>query len=116
MSPKVRSILAWIVAILMGAFFIMMGFNKLNSNPEMVSEFQRWGYDPTFMKLIGSLEVLGGIGLLIPRIWYMGALGLIGLMGGAAYTHLTIGDPMTKVAFNVVLIVLLFFYMILRRK
>ena len=39
--------------------------------------------------LIGAAEVLGGIGLLIPRTTRLAALGLIIIMAGAVFMHAT---------------------------
>lgn len=117
MSPKVRMITAWVVAVLVAGLFIMAGIPKVNPNainPEMVENFEKWGYGLTFMKVIGVLEILGAIGLLIPRIWHLAALGLMGLMGGAAYTHLTAGET-SAMGFPIGLIVVLLIYMFLRR-
>lgn len=51
--------------------------------------FVDWGYAPWFATVIGVLEVLGAIGLLIPRLTKAAILGLTGIMIGAAYTHIT---------------------------
>jgi len=116
MSPKVKTIIAWVMAVLITGFFIMAGISKVTLDPATVSNFKRWGHGENFTKLIGGLEILGAIGLLIPRIWYLAALGLIGLMGGAAYTHLTVGDPVQTMAPSIGLIVALLIYILMRRK
>ena len=41
-----------------------------------------------FMKLVGALELAGGVGLLLPRTRKLAALGLVGLMIGAVGTHI----------------------------
>ena len=116
MSPKIKNIVAWVLALLLAGFFVFAAIPKVTSDPETLTNFKRWGHGANFMMVIGVLEILGAIGLLIPRIWYLAALGLMGLMGGAAYTHLTVTDPISAMVPSIVLIVVLLIYMVLRRK
>ena len=53
-----------------------------------------FGYSAGFMKTIGGLELLGGIGLLLPQTRKLAALGLVGLMLGAIVTHFRVPETM----------------------
>ncbi len=54
--------------------------------------FEGWGYAAWFATVIGVFELLGAIGLLIPRLTRPAIYGLTGIMIGAAYTHLANGE------------------------
>jgi putative oxidoreductase len=47
------------------------------------------GFPSWFVYFIAAAEVLGGIGLLIPRFTRLAAMGLILIMIGAAFVHAT---------------------------
>ena len=86
---KGKTIASWIIQILIAGLFLMMGFGKLMSDPEVVANFTRWGMPNKMYLVIGFFEVLGAIGLLIPRLSELAATGLIVIMIGALFTHLT---------------------------
>lgn len=67
----------------MAVLFLMAGVGKLAGGEQTVQQFRNWGYSDGFRILIGLLEVLGGVGLLIPRIAAPSALGLMVIMVGA---------------------------------
>ncbi len=86
---KGKTIALWVIQILIAGLFLMMGSQKLMSDPETVANFTRWGMPDNIYFVIGTFEVLGAIGLLIPRLAGLAAVGLILIMGGALFTHLT---------------------------
>lgn len=86
---KGKTIASWIIQVLIAGLFLMMGSQKLMSDPETVANFTRWGMPDKIYLVIGFFEVLGAIGLLIPRVAGLAAVGLILVMGGALFTHLT---------------------------
>jgi len=88
MSPT-RNIIAWILQILLALAFIASGGNKLLHLADTVKGFGSMGFPGWFAYLIAGAEVLGGIGLLVPRFTRLAAMGLIIIMIGAAYTHAT---------------------------
>jgi uncharacterized membrane protein YphA (DoxX/SURF4 family) len=56
--------------------------------------FEQIGAGQWFRFLVGVLELAGGIGLLIPRLAAPAAIGLMGLMIGAAFTQaVVLGMP-----------------------
>ena len=84
---KARTIVGWVSVILLAGAFSMAAIGKLSGAATPM--FEAWGYAPWFMMLTGVLELLGAIGLLVPKTSRYAILGLSGLMLGAAYTHLS---------------------------
>ena len=89
---KGKSIASWIIQVLIAGLFFMMGSQKLMGEAEVTANFDRWGIPGFMLYVIGTLEVLGAIGLFIPRLAGLAASGLILLMVGALFTHLTHGE------------------------
>ena len=85
---SVKSVISWVVQILLAAFFVLAASGKLISRPQVIEIFRNWGFPEKFYLVIGALELLGAIGLLIPRLAGYAAAGLVLLMIGAALTHL----------------------------
>jgi uncharacterized membrane protein YphA (DoxX/SURF4 family) len=52
--------------------------------------FDQIGFGHWFMYLTGTLELLGGAALVIPVLYQVGAISLIGLMIGATVTQITV--------------------------
>jgi putative oxidoreductase len=116
MSPSVRNIIAWILQALLAAMFIFSGFNKLSHGPDTAKMFGSMGFPGWFAYLIGGAELLGGIGLLVPRTVRPAALGLIIIMLGAVFMHATkIPGGIAKGMPALVALVLLVVVYLLRR-
>jgi len=94
----------WVLAALGAASFLMAGFQKLSSDPGMVQLFSLIGFGPWFRYLTGTLETLGAIALLIPRLRVLGALGLIGVMIGAIITNALLGAPQLPALVELVIV------------
>ena len=104
----------WVVQILLGIAFIGAGFMKSTQPKEKLQSMMKWveDFSPSTVKVIGVLELLAGIGLILP--WLTGilpvltplaAVGLVLTMVGAIITHLRRGEaPVTVV--NLVLLLL----------
>jgi uncharacterized membrane protein YphA (DoxX/SURF4 family) len=87
-------IAVWIVSGLLSALFVFAGGMKLLGPPEVLETFARYGHSDAFRLFIGAAELSGAIGLWIPRLEFWAALGLIVIMLGAIYTHVTHGEAM----------------------
>jgi uncharacterized membrane protein YphA (DoxX/SURF4 family) len=108
------NVLLWIIAGLLALAFLGAGLTKLVQPKEKLAATMGWvdDFSPGTVKLIGALEVLAGIGLVLPAaldvvpvLVPLAAVGLVALMVGAAVTHARRGEtPM--IAVNVVLLVL----------
>jgi len=116
MSPSVRNIIAWILQALLAAAFIMSGFTKLKDLGKTVEMFGSMGLPAVVTYLVAGGELLGGIGLLIPRTVRPAALGLIIIMIGAVVIHATkIPGFIPKGLPALVLLILLVVVYLLRR-
>ena len=89
MSASTRNIIAWVLQVLLGLAFIASGFNKLRDLTATIGMFGSMGLPSALAYVIGGAEVLGGIGLLIPRFTRLAAMGLIIVMIGAVFMHAT---------------------------
>jgi putative oxidoreductase len=94
-SGKALTITLWVLQILAALAFLSAGGAKLASAPPMVAVFAKIGAGQWFRYLTGFLEVIGAIGLLVPRYAFYAASLLAVVMVGAIVTHLTIlgGSP-----------------------
>ena len=59
--------------ILVGGLFVAAGGAKLAGADIMVQEFDLVGLGQSFRILVGSLEIIGGLCLLVPRTGVLGA-------------------------------------------
>jgi putative oxidoreductase len=86
---KGKKIALWIMSILLAAMFLFSGSPKLLTPDKVKLMFVQYGYAPWFATVIGISEVLGAIGLLVPRVAAFAAAGLSIIMVGAFFTHAT---------------------------
>jgi putative oxidoreductase len=79
----------WACAILLAVAFVFVGISKLEGPSAMrwTERFVHWGYPANAQYIIGVLEILGGLGVLIPRWRRAAAATLVVLMIGALGTH-----------------------------
>jgi uncharacterized membrane protein YphA (DoxX/SURF4 family) len=106
----------WIIQSLMAVLFTFHGLAMFNP-PAAVQEsvVKKMGYSLPFLKIIGTLEVLGGLGLILPS-WTrimpilspLAALGLVIIMIGAAVSHTRQGEGKQTVATSVVTLLVAF--------
>ncbi len=72
---------------------LFSGFMKVTKRPEVIEGFAKFGYQERVIVGIGVLEIACTILYLIPRTSVLGAILVAGYMGGAAATHLRLGEP-----------------------
>jgi putative oxidoreductase len=79
----------WTCAIFLAVAFVFIGILKLEgpSAVRWTERFGGWGYPANTQYVIGLLEILGGLGVLIPRWRRAAAATLVILMVGALATH-----------------------------
>jgi len=87
---RARTVGLWIVTLLAAAVMIGPGVQKFTS-PVWRRMFKVWGYPDEFYLVIGAIEVVAGIGLLVPRIASACAIVLMIVMAGAFVTRVTHG-------------------------
>lgn len=89
MSSSTRNIIAWVLQGLLGLAFIASGVKKFTDLPSTVGMFGSIGLPGALAYAIAGAEVLGGIGLLLPRFTRLAAMGLLVVMLGAVVMHAT---------------------------
>lgn len=97
------SVLAGVLVVAFG----VLGTAKLAAVPAMRARADHVGYGVATYRRIGSLEILGVLGILVgaavPLIGALAATGLVVLLGGAVITHLRNGDGLRELAPAIVL-------------
>ena len=105
---------AWIVQALLALAFLMAGVMKATQPREKLAERMTWveDFSPRIVKGIGTLEVLGAVGVILPALtgilpWLtpLAAAGLILTMIGAMLTHIRRGE-LSRIGANVVLLMM----------
>src|SRR4030095_12687537 len=94
----------WTIQALAALAFVAAGSGKLLGVPGMIALFDAIGIGQWFRYVTGSLEVLGGLLLVVPGTAAFGAVLLAAVMAGAIVAHLTVLE--TAPAAPLVLLVL----------
>ncbi|HXZ84178.1 MAG TPA: DoxX family protein [Myxococcota bacterium] len=115
MPSRNLNVAVWVASALLAALYLAACFPKLTSAQPAVEAFTKYGYSDGFRVFIGTCELLGAIALLIPRLAFWSACGLVIIMLGAAHAHLT-HDEASHLPVVVTAIVLLAFVISQRRR
>jgi uncharacterized membrane protein YphA (DoxX/SURF4 family) len=111
------SIALWVAQGLLAVAFLAAGVTKLRQPKEKLAKNMSWveDYSQPAVRLIGTVEVLGAIGVVLPALtgvlpWLtpLAALGLAATMVGAILTHLRLGERSAVVPPMVLLILAAF--------
>jgi uncharacterized membrane protein YphA (DoxX/SURF4 family) len=89
-SGRPVNVALWVLQAVLAFQFAGGGLLKLTGSPEMVDLFATIGAGQWLRYVVGGLEVAGAVGLLVPRLSGLAALGLAALMLGATVTNLFI--------------------------
>ena len=89
MEAKTKGIVLWIISGLLALAFVASGVVKLLDLETSRAGFEDFGLPAGLALFIGLCEIAGGIGLLIRRLAGLAALGLVIIMVGAVYSHVT---------------------------
>jgi putative oxidoreductase len=84
---KTRTVATWVLQILSGALFVLIGTAKF-ADPNWARKFERWGYPAGSHLVVGAVEIAAGLCLFVPALARYAAMTLIAVMLGAAGTHL----------------------------
>src|SRR5271155_5662228 len=103
---KGKNIAVWSLTVVLALLFVGAGAFKLTGAQEAVDNFHRWGYPDWFRIVTGVIEVVGALGLLVPKTSWIAAAVLSATMLGAIATHLHSGEA-TKAPLPLTLLVLL---------
>lgn len=111
------SIVLWILQIVLALAFIAAGFMKAFQPYETMAARMSWveDYSPGTVRILGALEILGGIGLVLPAaigifpaLVPIAAIGLAIIMVLATLLHVRRQET-GQVGFTIVLLALLLF-------
>ena len=94
----------------MAVFMLLGAVPDVLQVPEAVAFFDHLGYPAYLLPFLGVAKCLGVSAVLAPvppRLKEWAFAGLIFDVSGAAYSHLSVGDPATVVAFPLIGIVLI---------
>jgi putative oxidoreductase len=85
-----RKTAIWTIAVVLGLFFVLAGFLKVSgpSGTQWAIRLSHWGYPAASRYGIGGIEILAGLGLLVPSLRRLGTVTLMVVMTGALVTHL----------------------------
>jgi putative oxidoreductase len=94
----------WVLQVVLAIMFAMAGFAKVGSDQAMVQMFATIGIGQWFRYLLGALEIAGALGVLVPRLSGLAALGLLCLMAGATLTNVFVlhTSPLVPIVLMVV--------------
>jgi len=84
---------ATVLRVALAAFFLLLSYKAISADAKTAADFSRWGYSLGFLRLTGVLQGLGALALLAPFTSFWGGLLLVGVLLGAAATHL-LHDPL----------------------
>lgn len=84
---RALNIALWALRALLAIMVVMAGLAKVFGDPAMVEMFATIGVGQWLRYLVGSLKISGAVGVLIPRLSGLAALGLVCLMAGATLTN-----------------------------
>lgn len=107
---KALNVLLWIAQIVLGAMFLMAGYMKLATPLDQLIEQMAWVADVgSFTRVIGSFELLGAIGLILPaalkiqpKLTGIAAIGLATIMLSAMVFHISRGET-SIIGVNIIL-------------
>ena len=85
-------IATWVARAFLALVFLGAGTSKLAGEPAMVTMFDQIGAGQWTRYLVGTLELAGAVGVLVPRLSALAATGLVLLMVGATITNLAVLD------------------------
>jgi len=84
----------WVNAIFLACLFVLVGWSKVEgpSAIQWAARFSHWGYAPVTRYVVAAIEIIGGVGLLLPRVRTLAAGAIILVMVGAFFTHIWHGE------------------------
>lgn len=111
------SIVLWILQILLAVMFVLAGAMKAFQPYDTMARRMPWveDYSPSMVRGIGALEILGGLGLILPGLFGiltvltpLAAIGLAVIMALATFHHLRRHES-GQMVFTIALLVVLLF-------
>lgn len=99
---KVLNLILWILQLLVGVLFIYAGYDKLFTPIAQQAAIYPWKGQvaSSFLIFTGIIDLLGGIGILLPFLTIYAASGIILLMVCASVFHIARGEA-NVIGFNI---------------
>jgi uncharacterized membrane protein YphA (DoxX/SURF4 family) len=99
---KVLNPILWILQAIVGLLFIYSGYIKLFTPIAQQAAMYPWTgqVTPAFLRFMGVIDFLGGIGILLPFLTIYAASGIILLMVCASVFHISRGEA-NVIGFNI---------------
>jgi putative oxidoreductase len=88
-TGRTRSIITWILRVLLGLVFLAIGVEKLTGTMGTVPFFDAIGWGQWFRYASGVLDTLGALLIFVPRWTSLGALIITGTVGLGTYLCFT---------------------------
>jgi uncharacterized membrane protein YphA (DoxX/SURF4 family) len=88
--PRAVTIVTWLVRILVACVFLPAAAMKLTGTPMMIAEFQQVGLGDWFRYFTGTLELVGGVAVLLPAVSPLGAALLLVVDLGACIAQVRV--------------------------
>jgi uncharacterized membrane protein YphA (DoxX/SURF4 family) len=113
-TMNIMNIALWIVQILLALAFLLAGSMKVSQPIDKLKKNMNWT-TPGIVRLVGTLEILGSLGLILPAVTHIlpwltpvAAVGLVLTMIGAAIVHVRLKE-FSGLAAPIVLLLLALF-------
>lgn len=87
---RTTKIISWVARIGAAVILLQTLFFKFTAHPDSVLLFSTLGMEPWGRIGTGVAELIVAVLLLIPRTAWLGALGSLGVISGAIFSHLTV--------------------------
>lgn len=111
------NIALWIVQILLALAFLLAGSMKVSQPIDILKQNMGWAAHttPGIVRLVGTLEILGAFGLILPAVTHIlswltpiAAVGLVLTMIGATIVHVQLKE-FSRLATPIILLLLALF-------
>ena len=89
MRSKQQDMIARVAAIIAAIILLQTLYFKFTAHPDSVYIFSQLGLEPVGRVGIGVAELIIAILLLVPKTRHLGAIGGLGVISGAIFSHLT---------------------------
>ena len=95
-SPKWQATVSWVLRVVLGVAFLLIGTTKLTGTANTVEYFEAIGWGQWFRYLTGFLDIVGLTLLFVPRYTFYGTIVLISSVGTATVLSVTVlrGNPL----------------------
>jgi len=91
--PRALVVGGVVLRVALAGFLVLLAWKNLSGDPQMVADWQRWGYPDGFRRATAVAQLLGAALLVPTATCFLGGALLTGILLGAIATHL-LHDPL----------------------